>query len=76
MSNGQCVFLGKDNQCNIYHLRPTQCRTYPFWPELLDKEAHWLAERKFCEGIDRGKVVDTRHIRQQLQQQLDAEEDT
>lgn len=74
MPNGQCVFLGKDGQCSIYSLRPTQCRTYPFWPELLDKEAHWQAERKYCEGINRGKAVDARYIRQQLQQQLDAEE--
>jgi len=76
LTDGQCVFLGKDKQCSIYHLRPVQCRTYPFWPELLDKEAHWQAEKRYCEGINRGKVVDRIHIRQQLQQQLDAEEQT
>lgn len=74
MNNGQCIFLGPQNQCNIYQLRPTQCRTYPFWPELLDEEKHWRSEKKFCEGINRGKPVTIRHIKQQLQQQLDAEE--
>lgn len=74
MREGQCVFLGKDKQCGIYLLRPVQCRTYPFWPELLDDEAHWQAEKKYCEGINRGTIINIRHIKQQLQQQLDAEE--
>lgn len=74
MTRGQCVFLGRNNQCKIYDLRPTQCKTYPFWPELLDKEEHWRAEKKYCEGINRGRRVDSRYIQKQLQQQLDAEE--
>ena len=74
MHNGQCVFLGKDNKCGIYNLRPVQCRTYPFWPELLEKEARWTAEKKYCEGINRGAIINIKHIKQQLQQQLDAEE--
>jgi len=74
MRNGQCVFLDKENKCGIYNLRPVQCRTYPFWPELLDKETHWQAEKKYCEGINRGTIIDIKHIKQKLQQQLDAEE--
>lgn len=74
MTNGQCVFLGEGKQCSIYSLRPTQCRTYPFWPELLDQEEHWQAEKKYCEGINRGKHVDIKYIKKKLQQQIDAEE--
>lgn len=74
MRDGQCVFLDKNKQCGIYHLRPVQCRTYPFWPELLDDEAHWQAEKRYCEGINRGTVVNIKYIKRQLKIQLDAEE--
>ena len=74
MTDGQCVFLGNDKRCSIYPLRPTQCRTYPFWPELLDTREHWQAEKQYCEGINRGKPVDSQHINRQLQLQRSAEE--
>lgn len=74
MRNGRCVFLGEDMQCSIYALRPTQCQTYPFWPELLDTREHWHAEKKYCEGINRGEPVKLRNIRKKLQQQIKAEE--
>lgn len=45
-----CVFL-KDNKCQVYGARPTQCRTYPFWPQNLSSEEAWEAEAKNCEGI-------------------------
>lgn len=45
-----CVFL-KDNKCSIYSLRPTQCRTYPWWPKLLKSEEDWKEAAKYCEGI-------------------------
>lgn len=40
-----CIFLNSDtNQCQIYEARPTQCRTYPFWPNLLASPDAWDAE--------------------------------
>lgn len=48
--NYSCVFL-KNNQCSIYSVRPKQCRTYPFWPEILDSKKNWQDEAKHCEGI-------------------------
>lgn len=74
MHNGQCAFLDKHGRCGIYTLRPTQCRTYPFWPELMDDETHWQAEKKYCEGINRGPVVDIKMIERNLKQQAAAEE--
>ena len=48
----QCVFLDDvTNKCKIYEVRPTQCRTYPFWPQNLIGATEWLAEAKKCEGI-------------------------
>ena len=49
---GRCVFLGPDNRCRIYRVRPRQCRTYPFWPELADRRV-WRREARRCEGIGR-----------------------
>jgi len=40
-----CIFLDLDtNQCQIYEARPTQCRTYPFWPNILQSPDSWNAE--------------------------------
>ncbi len=53
--NGEktCIFFY--DRCVIYPVRPTQCRTYPFWPSILKSEASWENEKKYCPGIGRGK---------------------
>jgi Fe-S-cluster containining protein len=50
--NHDCIFL-KNKQCSIYHSRPKQCRTYPFWSGIMQKKEHWIEEKQYCEGIDR-----------------------
>jgi uncharacterized protein len=50
---GACVFL-RDERCSIHEVKPLQCRTYPFWPELLEDRATWEEEGALCEGIGRG----------------------
>lgn len=45
-----CVFL-QDKQCRIYTKRPTQCRSYPFWPQILSSKDAWERESSYCEGI-------------------------
>ena len=39
-----CVFLSNEGQCRIYETRPVQCRTYPFWPSLLEDREAWEEE--------------------------------
>uniref|UniRef100_A0A7S3MCG8 Uncharacterized protein n=1 Tax=Spumella elongata TaxID=89044 RepID=A0A7S3MCG8_9STRA len=46
----QCTFLD-GNKCSIYEARPTQCKTYPFWPQNMIGPAEWIAESHMCEGI-------------------------
>ena len=42
---GSCVFLGDDGKlCGIYEARPVQCRTYPFWPNILQSMESWNEE--------------------------------
>jgi Fe-S-cluster containining protein len=54
-----CVFLEKKDGkigCSIYSHRPIQCRTWPFWPELLKSPDHWNNAATGCPGINRGKL--------------------
>ena len=53
-SNHGCIFW--DNGCSIYQARPSQCRTFPFWPEALKSPASWKREGKLCHGIDQGRL--------------------
>jgi len=62
----RCVFLTADNRCGIYSARPVQCRTYPFWPEIMRSRAAWRREALRCEGIDQGAVVPLAKIRAAL----------
>jgi len=60
-----CVFL-KDKKCQIYSVRPTQCRTFPWWPQLLKTEKDWKEAAHFCEGIQsQAPVVPLETIQQQ-----------
>ncbi|MCM2354744.1 MAG: YkgJ family cysteine cluster protein [Pseudobdellovibrio sp.] len=53
--NPDCMFL-KNKRCSTYEARPTQCRTWPFWPEVLNPKA-WKSEvASFCPGIGKGKL--------------------
>lgn len=45
--------------CEIYPVRPLQCRTWPFWPENLRSKANWDHAAKRCHGMNAGKRVFT-----------------
>jgi len=46
-----CTFL-KDNKCSLYGARPKQCRTYPFWSDVIKSKNSWDEEQIHCEGIN------------------------
>jgi len=63
-----CVFLDRITQpgkalCKVYEQRPVQCRTYPWWPEILSSARAWETAARECEGIGRGDFVPIEHIR-------------
>lgn len=72
--DGDCIYLDQGGRCRIYPVRPLQCRTYPFWPELMTSESSWLAEKKRCEGIDSGETVPVHKILDILAQFDDPQE--
>ena len=69
---GACIFLDSGGQCGIYAVRPVQCRTYPFWPEVMSSAAAWRREARRCEGIGRGCVVPVSRIRKAVRACLEA----
>lgn len=53
-----CIFLRKIDgrkKCVIYSVRPTQCRTWPFWSSNLESPNEWNRTAQKCPGINRGK---------------------
>lgn len=65
-----CVFLDRETVpgkavCRLYESRPTQCRTWPFWPENLTTRRAWATTKLAtpCPGMDRGKLVRIDQIR-------------
>jgi len=52
----QCPFL-LENGCSIHPAKPTQCRAFPFWPELLDSRTEWNRTAKYCPGIGKGPLI-------------------
>ena len=52
----QCVFLKSDG-CSVHPAKPLQCRTFPFWPELVDSKREWKKTAAYCPGIGKGELV-------------------
>ena len=52
----QCHFLLADG-CGIHPAKPTQCRLFPFWPELIGDPRAWKTTASYCPGIGTGRLV-------------------
>lgn len=52
----QCSFL-KDGGCSVHEVKPMQCRSFPYWPELLISRRAWHETGKRCPGIGKGELV-------------------
>ncbi len=64
--NGDCVFF--DNQtrrCQVYTVRPRQCRTWPFWDSNLKNPAAWKETCEACPGSGTGPLYSLEAIEQQ-----------
>ncbi len=70
-----CIFL-KDNKCRVYGARPTQCKTFPWWPQNISSEKAWKGAAYSCEGInDEAELVPTETIQEQELIQIGRNED-
>ena len=60
-----CIFLQNiegERRCIIYPVRPSQCRTWPFWSDNLSKPGDWNKAAEKCPGINRGKLYTCEEI--------------
>ena len=58
-----CVFLDRTTRpgkaiCGIYRARPSQCRTWPWWPEVVETPETWAETKRLtpCPGMDTGPM--------------------
>jgi len=66
-----CHFL-EENGCSIHPAKPLQCRTFPYWPELVDRRRNWRRTARSCPGIGEGPLVRIEEIRAQAEAYRDA----
>jgi len=59
----RCVFLDEDGSCRVYPVRPVQCRTFPFWSDLIEGGSFTDEARGLCEGVGRGKLYQIEDVR-------------
>lgn len=60
-----CIFLekiGGQKKCAIYHVRPNQCRTWPFWTSNLKSAKSWNDALETCGGLNRGRLYSFEEI--------------
>ena len=57
-----CIFLQDGEQCMIYSVRPSQCRSWPFWPSNLASPGDWNKAAQNCPGINRGRLYSFEEI--------------
>ena len=57
-SNYDCIFWAKEpvEGCAVYDKRPLQCRSFPFWPSIVDSKDNWEMAARDCPGMGRGKL--------------------
>ncbi len=54
-----CILLqdiAGQKRCIIYPVRPSQCRTWPFWPDNLTNPDAWNKAAQKCPGISHGRL--------------------
>lgn len=65
--NGDCVFFDANTRkCTVYHARPKQCRTWPFWQSNVATPEDWQRTCEVCPGSGQGKLHSVEHILHQI----------
>lgn len=55
--DGDCIFLKRDGGkgiCSVYPVRPLQCRTWPFWSDVVRTPESWGKASQTCPGMNQG----------------------
>lgn len=70
--NPDCMFL-KSKSCSVYQARPIQCRTWPFWPEVMNPKTWKREVKSFCPGVGKGKIWTQEEIKKNIKLQSASE---
>lgn len=74
-SDGACVLYERETRtCRAYGARPAQCRTFPFWREMIRGEAFTAEARRICEGVGRGPLYSIEYAQARVKELDEAEE--
>jgi len=46
-----CPFL-REGTCAIHGAKPEQCRSFPFWPEIMENRETWNRRARTCPGME------------------------
>ena len=62
---GGCPLLTPDRGCSVHPVKPMQCQTFPFWPELILDDKGWDEAKAYCPGMDapNGRLYSEAEIR-------------
>ena len=66
-----CYFLFEGG-CSIHVVKPTQCRIFPFWPELVESRREWKKTARYCPGIGKGPLIQIDTARSQASEMREA----
>jgi Fe-S-cluster containining protein len=69
--HAQCEFLVSGG-CGVHEAKPTQCRTFPFWPELVGSRRAWHKTAAWCPGIGKGELVNIENANARAEAMRDA----
>ncbi len=64
-------FFYRENRCMVYDARPWQCRTWPFWPENMNRIVWEEEVASYCPGIGKGKLYSAEEIEEILVKRKD-----
>ncbi len=71
----ECIFLENGNRCRVYKGRPSQCRTWPFWPEVMNAKIWKKEVASYCPGVGKGKLWSKKQMQKILDEQKASEEE-
>ena len=69
--DAQCHFLLAGG-CSIHPAKPTQCRIFPFWPELVESRREWQKTARYCPGMGKGPLIRIENARDQAREMREA----
>ena len=70
--DASCHFLTASG-CSIHPAKPTQCRIFPFWPELVGSRREWQkTARSYCPGMNQGPLIQIEAARSQAEEMRQA----